>query len=159
MNLSKRFSFKSYSWFFLSFLVLIISCNKSVDESNSYSVMELEILQLINQYRILHNLERIEMNSVLFDEAVIHTSYMIEKDKISHDNNSERFSRIKEELGVSSFAENVAFGQKTANELVTAWLNSDSHRQNIEGSYTLTGISAKRNQEGVYFYTQIFTGN
>lgn len=137
-------------------LLFVISCHKTDKEEFNYSAMETEILQLINQYRILNKLEALDMNTILFKESCLHTNYMIEENSISHDNSEERFLRISQELGISSFAENVASGQQTANEVVSDWLNSESHRKNIEGNYRLTGISAKRNQKGEYFYAQLF---
>ena len=142
---------------FLAIIFILLSCKPEADNSPVYSEMEMEILQLINQYRIIQGLETLDMNNFLFEEASQHSIFMIESGEISHENSSDRFDRIQSELGSSSFAENVAFGQKTANEVVNAWLTSEGHRQNIEGKYNLTGISAKRNSEGKYYYTQIFT--
>jgi uncharacterized protein YkwD len=39
---------------------------------------------------------------------------------------------------------------------IDGWLNSPSHRQNIEGSYDATGIGIVRTAQGEYYFTQIF---
>ena len=140
--------------FFVS--LVILSCEKEA-EKVAYSEMELEILELVNQYRLLNNLPIFEMNSFLYNEATEHTRYMIDKGEISHENSDERFKSIQSALSGNAFAENVAAGQKTAGQVVDAWLNSEGHRRNIEGNYNITGISAIRNEQGRYYYTQIFT--
>ncbi len=143
------------------FLTLLLSCLLACSEENTgepaNTELELEILQLVNQYRLSQSLDPLQMNSILVQAANSHTDYMIEAKGISHDKWDERVSNLQDELGSSAFAENVASGQRTAQEVVNAWLNSEGHRRNIEGNYRLTGISARRNQEGSYYFTQIFT--
>jgi len=41
---------------------------------------------------------------------------------------------------------------------VRGWLESRAHRENIDGSYNLTGIGVARNAAGEVFFTQIFVG-
>ena len=53
-------------------------------------------------------------------------------------------------------SENVAYGFSSAESLVNAWLNSASHRENIEGDFTDFDISAEKNNEGKWYFTNIF---
>ena len=138
------------------FAIIQSGCEKEKDNV-SYSEMELEILQLVNQYRLSNGLDQLLMNEVHYRHARSHTEYMISKNQISHENSSERFKAIGNELGSNRFGENVAAGYPTANDVVQAWLSSDGHRKNIEGDFTLTGISAIRNPKGQYYFTQIFS--
>ncbi len=57
---------------------------------------------------------------------------------------------------INAAAENVAYGQMSAEEVVDGWLHSPGHRQNIEGDYNLTGIGVAQNKDGVIYFTQIF---
>ena len=43
-----------------------------------------------------------------------------------------------------------------AQSVVNAWLNSDGHRQNIEGDFTDFDISAEQNANGQWYFTNIF---
>ena len=52
--------------------------------------------------------------------------------------------------------ENVAYGQRTVNEVMTAWMNSDGHRANILGDYTHVGIGVYESG-GVIYWAQMFT--
>lgn len=142
--------------FFIFLIIVFVSCEKE-QTAIEYNDIEVEILQLVNQYRIINGLPMLEMHDFIYTEANAHSIYMIEEGQISHDNSEMRFSRIRNELNGYSFAENVASGQKTAQEVVNSWLNSDGHRKNIEGDYNYTGISAMRNEMGRYYFTQIFT--
>ena len=52
--------------------------------------------------------------------------------------------------------ENVAYGYSYAESVVNAWINSDSHRATLEGDFTDFEISAEQNDEGTWFFTNIF---
>jgi uncharacterized protein YkwD len=59
-------------------------------------------------------------------------------------------------LGAKNVGENIAYNYNTPEAAVTAWLNSPSHKQNIEGDYTNFGISIRVSPEGKSYYTNIF---
>ena len=84
-----------------------------------------------------------------------HCNYMIYTSKISHDGFTER-SRILSLNGAGVVAENVAAGYDDPFMLVSAWLNSPSHREAIEGNYTHVGINAMKDAFGRYYFTAIF---
>lgn len=57
----------------------------------------------------------------------------------------------------SAAGENIASGQKTPKEVVTAWMNSPGHRSNIlSPSYTEIGVGLAKNKEGKCYWTQMF---
>lgn len=54
--------------------------------------------------------------------------------------------------------ENIAWGQKTPQEVVTAWMNSAGHRANIMNpNYVHIGIGNLQNSAGTQYWVQIFT--
>jgi len=60
-------------------------------------------------------------------------------------------------LRFSAAAENIAYGQRTAKEVVNAWMNSPGHRANIlSRSYTETGVGAAKKANGTLYWTQMF---
>jgi uncharacterized protein YkwD len=78
---------------------------------------------------------------------------------VSHRGFDERLRNIQEKLPYRATAENVAanIGYKNpAREAVEAWKNSERHRRNMLGDYSLTGIGVARSAQGHYFFTQIF---
>ena len=68
------------------------------------------------------------------------------------------FSSALSESGVSYLraGENIAYGQKSASEVVNAWMNSPDHRANIlNSSYSRIG-SASVNIDGTLYWVQLF---
>ena len=79
------------------------------------------------------------------------------KTPLGHDGFNSRIQRISSQLGkVNRSAENVAYGSRTAKDVVNGWLSSPGHRQNIEGDFNLTGIGVARNSRGEFYFTQLF---
>ena len=65
---------------------------------------------------------------------------------------------MMKQFGISyrAAAENIAMGQRTPEEVVNAWMNSDGHRKNIlSSSYTHIGIGYMENGN---YWTQMFIG-
>ncbi|MEM9679619.1 MAG: CAP domain-containing protein [Bacteroidota bacterium] len=118
--------------------------------------IEIEILELINDYRINQGLSALSGHGTIKAVAYTHTDYMIEVDNVSHDNFFQRKQSLQEHASAVVVSENVAYGFSSAESVVNAWLNSDSHRDNIEGNYTDFDISAEQNEEGKWYFTNIF---
>ena len=77
-----------------------------------------------------------------------------------HDGFNGRVKTISKKIDhVRGFAENVAFGDMGAKEVVKMWLGSSGHRKNIEGHYNLTGIGIAKARDGNLYFTQIFILN
>ncbi len=154
----------------ITLLFIVASCTKDenafVDEAN-YSVdlnlanetdwqMANEILVIINEHRASIGLSAIKSDQQYASAyAVDHTQYMIKNSHISHDNFELREKALMDR-GAVAVSENVASGYTTAEDVVTAWLNSPSHRRTIEGKYTHSGFGVIQNDRGTYFFTQLF---
>lgn len=122
-----------------------------------YSEIELEILNLVNNYRISKGLESLEKMNFISTVAEGHTSYMAETGKVNHDNFSERHQKLVSNVDAKVVGENVGYGFNSAEGIVNAWLNSEAHRLIIEKpEYTHFGISTEKNIEGRNYFTQIF---
>ena len=81
---------------------------------------------------------------------------MIEENNVSHDNFFQRKQSLQANANANVVSENVAYGFNSAESVVNAWLNSPSHRENIEGNFTDFDISAEKNNEGKWYFTNIF---
>lgn len=160
---------------FLKFLVAVLfsgalfsSCKtrpaadlkKSVVSRPAASLASLEanILAEVNRHRKAKGLPPLQANSIIETEAALHSQRMASRQvAFGHGGYETRVSRISKRLeSVKASAENVAYGQMNAREVVQGWLKSPPHRKNIEGRYNLTGIGVSRNSKGVIFYTQLF---
>ncbi|MBC2846847.1 CAP domain-containing protein [Winogradskyella flava] len=118
--------------------------------------IEIEIMELINAHRINEGLTALNDHNTVKAVAYTHTDYMIEADNVSHDNFFQRKQSLQVNANANIVSENVAYGFSSAESVVNAWLNSPSHRENIEGDYTDFDISAEQNSEGRWYFTNIF---
>lgn len=118
--------------------------------------IEIEILELINKYRIEKGLNSLGNNGTVKAVAFTHTDYMIEVNQVSHENFYQRRQVIEANENALVVAENVAYGFTSAQSVFNAWLNSPGHRGTIEGNFTDTDISAEQDEDGNWYYTNIF---
>lgn len=118
--------------------------------------IEIEILELINEHRISVGLNPLNNLNIVKSVAFSHTDYMVEVNSVNHDNFYQRKISLEQNANAKKVGENVAYAYSSARSLVNAWLNSDSHRQNIEGDYTDFEVSAEQNREGKWYYTNMF---
>lgn len=118
--------------------------------------IEIEIMELINAYRINEGLNTLNEHNTVKAVAYTHTDYMIEVDNVSHDNFFQRKQSLQANAEANVVSENVAYGFSSAESVVNAWINSPSHKDNIEGDYTDFDVSAEQNNEGKWYFTNIF---
>ena len=74
--------------------------------------------------------------------------------------NGSSFSTALKEQSVSfqGAGENIAWGQKTPEEVMNAWMNSAGHRANIlNKNYTHIGVGNVQNSSGTQYWVQLFT--
>ena len=115
----------------------------------------LDVLDGINAHRASLGLGDLQLHNASKMQAIEHTNYMVEQNRMSHDNFFKR-SDILKDKGAKAVSENVAYGQRTPEKVVEAWLNSPPHKAAIESDYTHTGIGVASNEYGINYYTQIF---
>ncbi len=154
----------------MAFLFLATSCSKDSIETSeevNYSIdlnlaqetdwqLADDILYLVNEHRMSLGLSTIERDQQYASAyAVKHTKYMIDMDRINHDNFGVRSAGLKDR-GAIRVGENVAYGYTSAEDVVLAWLNSPSHKDIIEGNYTHSGFGVIPNENGTFYFTQLF---
>jgi uncharacterized protein YkwD len=135
--------------------------NAGYDRSSAYEKMANEILGYINEYRRKKRLPMLEMNSIINAQAQKHSENMAaHRTSFGHNGFKKRMNTILSQVnGTRAAAENVAFGNMNARQVVEGWLQSGGHRHNIEGRYTLTGIGIAADSKGNLYFTQIFAGH
>ena len=118
--------------------------------------IEVEILDLINNHRLSLGLNPLAEMNLVKSVAYSHTDYMVDNDEVSHHNFYSRSDYLKSNAGAEKVSENVAFGYSSAESVVRAWIKSEAHKANLEGDYTNFDVSAEKNSEGRWYYTNIF---
>ncbi len=119
-------------------------------------LIEIEIMELINAYRITEGLSTLNEHNTVKAVASTHTDYMVEVANVSHDNFFQRKQSLQANAAANIVSENVAYGFNSAESVVNAWLNSPTHKENIEGDFTDFDVSAEQNNEGKWYFTNIF---
>ncbi len=146
---------------FLTILTCNIGCSKDDDsatdpEQEVVIDMATKILQLVNEHRSGIGKDILKTNTLAENLAEEHNMFMISQGDISHDNFDHRANRLFDEEDAKNVGENVAFKQRSAEQVMMAWLNSSGHRKNIEGDFSHIGISVSKNDSGTYYFTQLF---
>ncbi|WP_411029152.1 CAP domain-containing protein [Spongiimicrobium sp. 3-5] len=150
----------------LVILVLIVgSCSSEplqidegevIAEAENVKEVEQELLGIINDHRTALGQTSLEFSAVAYEYANTHTDYMISKGSLSHDNFSSRASGISSTVNAEAVAENVAKDYDSAIEAFQGWLNSTNHKKTMEGDFTNTAVSVKKDLNGNFYYTQLF---
>lgn len=156
-----------YVWF-LAVALSFTSCSKDdIEEFESadlsakvvpvaYSSIELEVLDLVNIYRSENGLADLDYIDDISRQAIAHNDHMVERDEVCHHDFPSRYSALVNSVEAKSVSENVAFGYRTAEAVVNAWVKSEGHQKNMLGDHTHFGISVKEDGEGKLYYTNIF---
>ena len=118
--------------------------------------IEVEILERINNHRLSLGLTPLAKMTIVKSVAQSHTDYMVDNDEVSHHNFFSRSDYLKSNAGAKKVSENVAYGYSSAESVVRAWIKSEAHKENLEGDYSNFDISAEKNADGRWYFTNIF---
>ena len=123
----------------------------------SISSIEQQVLTLTNQERAKAGLSPLAADAPLMASARAKSSDMSTNNYFSHNSPTlgSPFDQMKARgINYRAAAENIAMGQRTAQEVVTGWMNSPGHRENImNANYTHIGIGYDANG---HYWTQQF---
>lgn len=112
--------------------------------AGSVDAKEEAVVRLVNQERAKQGLQPLTLSSKLTDLAEMKAEDMASKNYFSHTSPTYGTPfQMLQQYGVSykSAGENIAAGQKSAEEVMKAWMNSSGHRANIlNSSYTEIGV-------------------
>ncbi len=127
-----------------------------LEKAPPIKLIEVEILELINDYRIGIDMAPLNNLSIIKSVAFTHTDYMVSLNQVNHDNFFQRKTSLVQNAAATKVSENVAYAYSSAQSVVKAWLNSPSHKATIEGDFTDFDISAEMNSQGKWYFTNIF---
>lgn len=127
------------------------------EQDTNQSYVE-QVVALVNAERAKVNLPALTMSTDLNRAAQIRARETVQSFSHTRPNGSS-FSSVLRENGISyrGSGENIAWGQRTPEAVVNAWMNSSGHRANILNSnFTSIGIGYYLNGSTPY-WTQLFT--
>ena len=119
-----------------------------------------EVVDRTNAERARHGLRALTVDQRLAAAAQAHSADMVRRGFFAHESPDGRqvWDRaVAAGYAYRKVAENIAAGQRTAEEVVRGWMGSPGHRANIlDGDLTQIGVGrADGGSYGVY-WTQVF---
>ncbi len=115
-----------------------------------------QVFQLVNQRRKENGLAELTYRNDIQDAANIRANEIISTFSHTRPDGSSCFTAVT--VNYYAIGENIASGQKNAEEVMNAWMNSPGHRANIL-SAQFTGMAVGVVQyQGVSYWVQIFIG-
>jgi uncharacterized protein YkwD len=155
----------------LMLVVIVLTMNScssdSSENSNSsasnqevmnytYDSTEILTMELINNYRVSIGLKALKQISHVSYKSEEHDNYMITNNVVNHNDFVARSENIMKVLGAKKVSENIAYNYNSPQAALNAWLNSPSHKSNIEGDFTDFGLAIRVDSNGRKYYTNIF---
>ena len=151
----------------LAIVFTMVSCSSDASEDTTtdkkvvttynYNDTESKLFTLINNHRQSIGLNTLQVINHISYKSEEHNYYMIDNQVVNHDYFTQRSENLKEVLGAERVGENVAYNYSTPEGVFSAWMNSPSHKANIEGNFTHFGISVTTDPAtGRKYYTNMF---
>lgn len=129
----------------------------TVDNTNASYAQQ--VVDLVNVERAKEGLAPLTIDERVAQAATVRAKEIQTKFAHVRPNGSGFVTALKEQ-GVTyrGAGENIAWGQRTPQEVVTAWMNSPGHRANIMNkNYVHIGVGNLQNSSGTQYWVQIFT--
>jgi uncharacterized protein YkwD len=121
-----------------------------------------DIVAATNDARVRNGRARLDTSSRLMDAARIHAKQMAAFQRDEHTIPDARYPTMQSRLQAAGYvysraAENVAWNQPDARQVVNSWMNSPSHRTNIlNPAFTQMGAAMARSTRGEPYWVQVF---
>jgi len=132
--------------------------DRASETKTEYSIKELEILDLVNSYRITIGMNSLKKLEFISSVDLARPYYTNDKGKTSHYNFSEKYEIFPLKTIEKSVEENANYGYSFFQSDVNSWIRSHENRKLIlNENYTHFGIYTDQNNEGRIFFNLMFT--
>lgn len=131
----------------------------SVTPADEAAALVAEAARLTNLERVAAGLPALVVHPAVEAAAAAHSYDQSVALRMSHQGSDgsdggDRLTRAG--FAWAAWGENVAAGQRTADEVVTGWMGSASHRANIlNGTFTTIGIGVATGADGNRYWTMV----
>ncbi len=137
-----------------------VSTSTSTSKGSSSSSIEEQVLELVNAERKANGKSAVVLDSKLNEVAQLRANELLKNLSHVRPDGTSCFTAF-EDKGVKydHASENIAAGQRTAEELMDSWMSSTGHKDNILSSDAeKMGIALVRTSTGYgYYWVQVFT--
>lgn len=123
------------------------------------SYME-QVVNLVNMERAKEGLAPLTIDKNVQKAAQVRAEEIVTSFSHTRPNGSSFSTALAEQkVSYRRAGENIAWGQRSPEEVVNAWMNSAGHRANImNAGFTRIGVGYYQNAKGVNYWSQLFTG-
>ena len=121
-----------------------------------------EVVSITNDARARSGLRALAVSARLTEAARLHAEQMASYQQLAHTISGARYPTMQSRLEAVGYvyagaAENVAWNQRGAQEVMSTWLNSSGHRANImDPNLTEIGVAVARSAKGEPYWVQVF---
>jgi uncharacterized protein YkwD len=125
----------------------------------SFTTLQTQVVSLSNKERVKAGCSGLRVNADLLWAARGHSKYMAATGTFSHTGaaKSTFIARAKAAGYTAARSENIAWGYRTAAEVVNAWMKSPGHRRNLLDCGAKTfAVGVVYSANGTPYYTQDF---
>jgi uncharacterized YkwD family protein/spore coat assembly protein SafA len=140
--------------------MIYVGSKLAIPSIDDVKQLEQQVIDLVNKQRVSAGLAPLKANWELCRVARYKSQDMITKKYFAHESPTYGSPfKMMESFGVSFSAggENIAYGQKTPQEVMNAWMNSAGHRANILSAvYNELGVGVAKAANGTFYWTQQF---
>lgn len=126
------------------------------DRSNEAFVQQ--VIDLVNEERAKAGLSPLQESVQASKAASVRAQEIMRSFSHTRPDGS-NFSTVLQQNGISfqSCGENIAYGQRTPQEVMNSWMNSQGHRANIlNPNFTSIGVGYVENNSKTGYWTQLF---
>ena len=119
-----------------------------------------QVAILVNRERSSYGLQPVKYSPLLSEAANVRSSELCKNFSHTRPNGTSCFTVLKEfDISYFSAAENIAYGQRTPEIVMNAWMNSSGHRANIlSKNVEYIGVGVVYSN-GIYYWTQLFASS
>ena len=151
----------------ITILALSSVCAFALNEfdinTQSNSSYEQKVVQLVNVEREKNGLPALYLENSISNVARAKSQDMADNNYFGHQSptyGSAGDMLLKFGVTWSAWGENIASGQSTPEQVVSDWMNSPSHRENIlSPNFIFIGVGYTTNSTGKAYWTQMFTND
>lgn len=132
----------------------------TIPSIDDIKALENEVIRLVNEERAKRGLQTLTANWQLSRVARYKSQDMIDKNYFDHQSPTYGAPFVMiDNFGIkcSAAGENIAYGARTASEVMNMWMNSSGHRSNIlSPAYNQIGVGVAKKSNGTLYWTQMF---
>ncbi len=116
-----------------------------------------QVVQLVNKERTSRGLQALTIDSAVQAAAQVRAEEQAQSFSHTRPNGTSCFTALDaQSVSYRSAGENIAYGQQTPEEVMTAWMNSEGHRANIlNKGFTTIGVGYA-SINGQSYWAQMF---